>query len=125
MSQMHDEDAHDDNLITMEISDHIHTRAQMRAAENAANSHILDTNDLNQDTNSSLHMRDDNLVAPTIHEIAPLLPTTLPRAPPLLILLPSPPPLLNMMRLALTYMRILLITLNSRLQKHLHVILLR
>ena len=78
MSQMHDEDAHDDNLITMEISDHIHTRAQMRAAENAANSHILDTNDLNQDANSSLHMRDDNLVAPTIHEIASLLPTTLP-----------------------------------------------
>ena len=78
MSKMHDEDAHDDNLIAMETSDHIHTRAQMRAAENAANSHILETNDLNQDANSSLHVCDDNLVAPTIHEIAPLLPTTLP-----------------------------------------------
>ena len=42
MSKMHEEDAHDDNLIAMETSNQIHTRAQMRAAENAAHSHILE-----------------------------------------------------------------------------------
>jgi len=42
MSKMHEEDAHDDNLIAMETSNQIHTHAQMRAAENAANSHILE-----------------------------------------------------------------------------------
>jgi len=46
MSKMHEEDAHDDNLIAMETFNQIHTRAQMRAAENAANSHILETADL-------------------------------------------------------------------------------
>jgi len=53
-------------------------RLSYHRAYAVTSSHILDTNDLNQDANSSLHMRDDNLVAPTIHEIAPLLPTTLP-----------------------------------------------
>ena len=33
---MNEEDAHDDNLIAIETSNLIHTRAQMRAAENAA-----------------------------------------------------------------------------------------
>jgi len=75
---MHDEDAQDDNLIAMETSNQIHTRAQMRAAESAANSHILETNDLNQDANSSLHVRKNNSVVPTTHKIATLLPTTLP-----------------------------------------------
>jgi len=54
MSKMHEEDAHDDNLIAMETSNQIHTRAQMRAAENAANSHILEPPDVDNDTNSPL-----------------------------------------------------------------------
>jgi len=36
MSQMHEDDAHDDDLIAMETSNQIHTRAQLSAAENAA-----------------------------------------------------------------------------------------
>ena len=40
MSKMHEEDAHDDNLIAMGTSNQMHTRAQMRAAENAADSHL-------------------------------------------------------------------------------------
>jgi len=42
---MHEDDAHDDNLINMETSNQIHIRAQLRAAENAANSHVLETDD--------------------------------------------------------------------------------
>jgi len=57
MSKMHEEDAHDDNLIAMETSNHIHTRAQMRAAENTANSHILEPIDVDRDTNSPLLVR--------------------------------------------------------------------
>jgi len=52
MSKIHEEDAHDDNLIAIETCNHIHTRAQMRAAENAANSHILEPADVENDTNS-------------------------------------------------------------------------
>jgi len=57
MSKMHEEDAHDDNLIAMETSNQTHTRAQMRAAENAANSLILDPADVDNDTNSLLLVR--------------------------------------------------------------------
>ena len=59
LSKMHEEDAHDDNrvLIAMETSNQIHTRAQIRAAKNAANSHILETKDVGNDTNSPLHVR--------------------------------------------------------------------
>jgi len=57
MSKMHEEDAHDDNLIAMETSNQIHTRAQMRAAENAAHWHILEPPDVVTDTNSPLLVR--------------------------------------------------------------------
>jgi len=89
MSKMQEEDAHDDNLIAMEKSNHIHTRAQMRAAENAANSHILETADLSDDTNSPLHMRINPAVpapnenATTPHFCHPFCR----RAPPLLAML--------------------------------------
>ena len=46
---MHEEDAHDDNLIAMETSNQIHTRAHMRAAENAVHSHILEPPDVDTD----------------------------------------------------------------------------
>jgi len=46
MSKMHEENAHDNNLIAMETSNQIHTRAQMRAAENVANSHMLEPADV-------------------------------------------------------------------------------
>jgi len=57
MSKMHEEDAHDDNLMDMETSNQMHTRAQMRAAENAANSHIWEPTDVDNDTNSPLLVR--------------------------------------------------------------------
>ena len=57
ISKMHEEDAHDYNFIAMETSNQIHTRAQMCAAENAANSHILELPDADKDTNSPLLVR--------------------------------------------------------------------
>ena len=60
MSKMHEEDAHDDNLIAMEISNQIRNRAQMRAAENADHSHILEPRDVAKDTSSPLFVRNDN-----------------------------------------------------------------
>jgi len=57
MSKMHEEEAHGDNLIPMETSNQIHTRAQMRAAENAVNPHILEPADVDNDTNSPLLVR--------------------------------------------------------------------
>jgi len=57
MSKMHEDGAHDDNLITMETSNQIHTCAQMRAAENAANLHILEPADVDNDTYSPLLVR--------------------------------------------------------------------
>ena len=60
MSKMHEEDAHDDNLIAMEISNQIRNRAQMRAAENADHSHILEPPDVDKDTSSPLFVRNDN-----------------------------------------------------------------
>jgi len=56
-SKMHEEDAHDDNLIPMDTSHHTHTRAQMRAAGNAANSQILKLADVDNYTNSPLLVR--------------------------------------------------------------------
>ena len=44
VSRMH-EDNHDDDLIVMEISDQIHTRAQLHEAKNAATLHVLETDD--------------------------------------------------------------------------------
>ena len=54
---MHEEDAHDDNLIAVETSNQIHTRAQMLAAENAAHSHILEPPDVDTDIISPLLVR--------------------------------------------------------------------
>jgi len=68
MSKMHEEDAHDDNLIVMEASNQIYTRAQMCAAENAANSHILETAHLNDDANSPLHLGNDTPAVPATNE---------------------------------------------------------
>jgi len=56
---MHEEDAHDDILMAMDTSNQIHARAHMRAAENAAKSHILETGDLNDNANSPLDVRND------------------------------------------------------------------
>jgi len=47
LSKMHEEDAHDNNVIAMETSNQIYTGAQMRAAENAAKAHISETADCN------------------------------------------------------------------------------
>jgi len=49
VSKMHEEDTHDDNLIAMETSNQIRTRAQMRETENAAHSHILEPPDVDTD----------------------------------------------------------------------------
>ena len=64
----------------METCNQIHTRAQMRAARNAANSHILETADLNDDTNLPLHVRNDTPAVPATdksRENSTLLPTIL------------------------------------------------
>ena len=53
MSKMHEGDAHEDNLIAMETFNQIHTRAQMRAAENAAHSHILKPPNVDTNINST------------------------------------------------------------------------
>jgi len=54
MSKMHEENAHDDDLIAIKTSTQIHSRAQMRAAEYAASSHILEPADVDNDTNLPL-----------------------------------------------------------------------
>ena len=79
--KMHEEDAHDDNLMAMDTSNQVHARAQMRTAENAANSHILETGDLNDNANSPLDVRNDTpavLAANEARENATLLTTILP-----------------------------------------------
>ena len=66
ISKMHEEDAHDDNLIAMETSNQIHTihnRAQMRAAENAPHSHILEAPDVDTDIISPLLVRNPAVTA--------------------------------------------------------------
>jgi len=68
MSKMHEEDAHDDNLIAMETSNQIYTRAQMSAAENVANSHILETTDVDNDTISPVHLHNANPAVPATNE---------------------------------------------------------
>ena len=60
MSKIYEEDVHDDNLIAMETSNQINNCAQMRPAENAANSHILETDDLNDNANSPLDVHNYN-----------------------------------------------------------------
>jgi hypothetical protein len=80
MSKMHEEDAHDDNLIAMETSNQIHTRTQMRAAENAANSHILEPTDADNDTILPLLVRNANsaVTATNERDNVTLLPSILP-----------------------------------------------
>ena len=78
MSKMHEEDAHDDNLIATETFNQIHTRAQMRAAGNAANSHILEPTDVDRDTNSPLLVRNPAVTATNKSDNVTLLPSILP-----------------------------------------------
>jgi len=127
MSKMHEEDTHKDNLIAMEISNQIHARAQMYAAENAANSHILEIDDLNNNANSPLGVRNNTPAVPAANkarENATLLPTILPlRATSGNDSATARPSVEH--DEASIYTQTLLITANSRLHKHLHVILLR
>jgi len=78
MSKMHEEDAHDDSLITMEIFNQIHTRAQMRAAENAAHSHILELPDVDTDIISPLIVRNSAVTATNERDNITPLPSILP-----------------------------------------------
>ena len=82
LSKMQEEDAHDDNrdLIAMETSNQIHTRTQMRAAENAANSHILEPTDADNDTILPLLVRNANsaVTATNERDNVTLLPSILP-----------------------------------------------
>jgi len=116
ISTMHEEDAHNDNLMAIKTSNQIHTSAQLRAAENAAISHVLETGDLNNNANLPLDVRNDTPALPApngARETGTLLLTIFPpRALPL-----------NITKIASVCRRILLITANSRSQKHLHVIL--
>jgi len=78
MSQIHEEDAHDDNLIAMETHNRIHNRAQMRAAENAAYSHILEPLDVETDIILPLLVRNPAVTAINERDIITLLPSILP-----------------------------------------------
>jgi len=78
MSKMHEEDAHDHNLIAMDTSNQIHPRAQMRAAENAAHSHILEPPDVDTDIISLLLVRNPAVAATNERDNITLLPSILP-----------------------------------------------
>jgi len=56
MFRMHEEHVHEDNMIAMETCNQMHTksRAQLRSAINAATSHILETDDLYNNADSTL-----------------------------------------------------------------------
>jgi len=75
---MHGEDAHDDSLIAMETFNQIHTRAQMRAAENAAHSHILEPSNVDTNINSPLLVNNPAVSATNEHANITLLPSILP-----------------------------------------------
>jgi len=78
MSKMHEGDAHEDNLIAMETFNQIHTRAQMRAAENAAHSHILKPPNVDTNINSPLLVSNPAVTATNEHDKITLLPSILP-----------------------------------------------
>jgi len=78
MSKMHEEDAHDDNLIAKETSNQIHTCTQMRAAESAAHSHILEHHDVDTDIISQLLVRNPAVTATNKRDNMTLLPSILP-----------------------------------------------
>jgi len=81
MSKMHEEDAHDDSLIATETFNQTHTRAQMRAAENAAHSHILEHPDVDTDIISPLIVRNSAVTATIKHDNITPLPSILPSRP--------------------------------------------
>ena len=74
----HEEDAHDDSLIAMETFNQIHTRAQMRAAENAAHSHILEPPNVDTNINTPLLVSNPAVTATNKHDNITLLPSILP-----------------------------------------------
>ena len=103
----------------------LHTCAQMRAAENAAKSHILETDNLNDNTNSPLDVRNNTPSVPPPNKArknATLLPTGR-RAISGDDSAAARPSVEH--DEASIYTQTLLITVNSRSQKHLHVILSR
>jgi len=125
MSKTHEEDAHDDNLIAIETSNQVHTCAQLRAAENAVNSHILETDNLNDNAKSPLDVRNNTPALPAAkeeRENATLLPTILPPRISSGDDLAAARPSIEHDRASI-YMQTLPITANLRSQKHLQVIL--
>ena len=124
MSRMHKEDTHDDNLIAMETSNQIHTRAQIRVAKNAATSHILETGELKNNANPPLDVHDDTPGLPAAKHAKTFhfCQRVCRRALLLATMLPPHAHLLNMTKMVSIYMQILPITANLRPQKHLHVI---
>ena len=125
ISKMLEEDAYDDNLIAMETSNQRHTRAQMRAAENAAHSHILEPPDVDTDIISPILVRNSAVTATNERNNSPFCHPFCRRAPLLAMIQPLRALSFKMMKPASIYTPILLIMLNSRSQKHLHVILSR
>jgi len=65
-------------LIAMETFNQIHTRAQMRAAENAAHSHILEPSNVDTNINSPLLVNNPAVTATNEHNNITLLPSILP-----------------------------------------------
>jgi len=114
VSQMHADDADDDDLIAMETSDQVHIRAQLHAAENANKSHVWATDVCNDKPSEPvLDEADVNTLLQMICRRAPLLTT----------ILPLRAHSSNVTKLALIYMHTLRIIAHSRYQTHLRVIL--
>jgi len=123
MSKMHEEDAHDDSLIAMETFNQIHARAQMRAAENAAHSHILKPPNVDTNINSPLLVSNPAVTATTENDNITLLPSILPPRATSGNDSGAARPSVQHDEAGKDNTPTLLITPNSKSQKHLRVIL--
>ena len=97
----------------------------MRAAENAAHSHILETPNVDTDIISPLLVRNPAVTATNERDNVTILPSILPSRATSGDDSAAARPSVQHDKAGMIYMPTLLITPNSRSQKHLHVILSR
>jgi hypothetical protein len=116
MSELHEEDAHDDNLIAIETSNQIQTRAQIRAAENAAKLHILEPANVDNHTNLPIHVRNADSATNKTGDNVTLLSSILPPRATSDDNLAHTRPYVQHDKAASIYTQTLLITANTRAQ---------
>ena len=116
MSELHEEDACDDNLIAIETSNQIHTRVQIRAAENAANLHILEPANVDNHTNLPIHVRNADSATNETGDKATLLSSILPPRATSGDNVAHTCPYIQHDKAASIYTQTLLITVNTRSQ---------